>query len=295
MNWTNSNALSIVDLRAFIREGKQTCAAKDCNRKATDVHHLDYNHSNNDPSNLTPACKLCHDEEHGITADMNELKLLTREFYAVQDHRKALSNRIGAYERLGLPITYAHQALKDIEETEAKLKGYIKAMLKHNTFYNAWLKHVRGIGPLLSASLMADLGSPKRFQTVGQLWAYCGEHVVDGKAPRRKRGKKANWNSNLRTTLFKVSESFVKNKCFGRQLYNEYKAYYIDRDGPDPKWQPHKRAMRRVAKDFLRCLWSAWMDLRNLPTGQAHAETKVLSENWIEQVRPEKYCSPSAK
>ena len=213
---------------------------------------------------------------------MNELKLLTREFYAVQDHRKALSNRIGAYERLGLPVTYARQALKDIEETEAKLKGYIVAMLKHDPFYNAWLKHVKGIGPLLSASLMADLGSPERFNTVGQLWAYCGEHVNgDGEAPRRKRGEKANWNSNLRMTLFKVSGSFVKYKCYGRQLYDEYKTYYVERDGPDPKWQPHKRAMRRVAKDFVRCLWLAWLDSRNLPTGQAHAETKVFPENWI--------------
>jgi len=283
VNWTDSNTLPIADLRASIREGKQLCAAEGCDRIASDIHHLDHNHSNNDPSNLVPACKLCHDQEHHISADMNELKLLTREFYAVQDHRKALSNRIGAYERLGLPVTYARQALKDIEETEAKLKGYIVAMLKHDPFYNSWLKHVKGIGPLLSASLMADLGSPERFNTIGQLWAYCGEHVVDGEAPRRKKGNKSNWNGNLRMTLFKVSSSFVKNtRSFGRQLYDQYKVYYIERDGPDPKWQPHKRAMRRVAKDFVRCLWLAWMDSRNLPTGQAHAETTVFPEHWIE-------------
>ena len=283
MNWHNGNALSVADLRQSIREGKQTCAAEGCTRKASDVHHLDHNHSNNAPANLVPACKLCHDAEHGITADMNELKLLTREFYAVQDHRKALSNRIGAYERLGLPVSYARQALKDIKETEAKLKKYIQAMLKIDPFYNTWLKHVKGIGPLLSASLMADLGSPERFNTVGQLWAYCGEHVLDGEAPRRKKGQRANWNGSLRMALYKVSSQFVKIKgCYGRQLYDEYKAYYVERDGPEPKWRPHKRAMRRVAKDFVRCLWLAWMDCRNLPTGQAHAETKVFPEHWIE-------------
>lgn len=283
MNWQDSNTLPIADLRSLIRKGKRACAVEGCGRKATDLHHLDHNHSNNDPPNLVPACKLCHDEEHGITADMNELKLLTHEFYAVQDHRKAMTNRIKAYERLGLPTSYARQALEDLKETEAKLQRYVKAMLKTNTLYNAWLKHVKGIGPLLSASLMADLGSPERFQTVGQLWAYAGEHVVDGKAPRRKKGEKANWNSNLRMTLFKVSSQFVRIKgCYGRQLYDEYKAYYINRDGPEPKWRPHKRAMRRVAKDFLRCLWLAWMDCRNLPTGQAHAETKVFPDDWID-------------
>ena len=282
MEWENCNTLSVTDLRQSIREGKQVCAGVGCDRKASDVHHLDHNHSHNDPLNLAPACKLCHDQEHGISADLNDLKLLTRQFYAVQDQRKALSSRIGAYERLGLSVPYAAQGLRDIEALEATLKGYIKAMLKVNLFYNAWLKHIKGIGPLLSASLIADLGSPERFNTVGQLWAYCGEHVVDGKAPRRKRGKKANWNGALRMTLFKAVSSFIKNTdSFGRQLYDEYKAYYIERDGPEPAWQPHKRAMRRVAKDFVRCLWLAWLESRGKPMDRAHAETKVFPEDWV--------------
>lgn len=286
MEWNNNNILTKGDLRAAIREGKVTCAGMVCERKASDVHHLDHNHSNNDPSNLAPACKLCHDAEHGITADLNDLKQLVREFYAVQDHRKALANRIGAYERLGIPLPYAQMGLKDIEALEAKLQGYIRAMLKHNAFYNAWLKHVKGIGPLLAASLIADLGSPERFNTVGQLWAYCGLHVNDdGEAPRRKKGQMANWNGALRMTCYKVASQFVRtNDCLGRRLYDEYKQYYIDRDGADPKWQPHKRAMRRVMKDFVRCLWRAWMNVRNLPLSQPHANTKIFEDDWVSQL-----------
>lgn len=282
MNWRSNNALSKPELRDTVRNGKKRCAEKDCNRRATDIHHLDYNHSNNNPINLAPACKLCHDEEHGITADMNELKLLTRQFYAVQDHRRALANRIEAYKRLGLPTEHVQQAFEDIKELEEKLKSYIVKMLKSNTFYNAWLKHVKGVGPLLSASLMANIGSPERFNTVGQLWAYCGEHVIDGKAPRRKKGNKANWNSNLRMTLFKAASSFIKYDCFGRKLYDEYKLFYIERDSIEPKWQPHKRAMRRVAKDFSRCLYLAWLDHIGKPMNKARPETKVFPEHWIE-------------
>ena len=283
MDWKKTNALSIDELRSFIRGSKQICAIVSCKRKATDVHHLDHNHSNNNPINLAPACKLCHDEEHGIAADMNELKLLTREFYAVQNHRMALASRIKAYERLGLPTTYARQALEDIMETEDKLRNYIKAMLRHNAFHNAWLKHIKGIGPLLSASLMADIGSPERFNTIGQLWAYCGEHIIDGKAPRHRRGERANWNDDLRNTLFKTVSSFIRQTdSFGRQLYDRYKDYYIKRDGPNPAWKAHGRAMRRVAKDFVRCLWLAWMDCRNLPVGKAHPNTKIFPEDWID-------------
>ena len=255
---------------------------------ATDVHHLDGNHSNNDPANLAPARKVCHSAEHGITPQVNQLCLLTRSFYGVQEQRKALANRIFAYERLHLPVDFLKPALADVQATEDKLEGYIKAMLKHDPFYNAWLKHVKGISHLLGASLIADIGSPERFQTVGQLWAYAGEHVIDGKAPRRKKGVPANWNGNLRMTLFKVTESFVRLKnnddCFGRQLYDEYRAYYVERDGPEAKGVD-KKAKRRVAKDFLRCMWLAWLESRNLPQpGQPHRETKVFPEDWVKQL-----------
>jgi hypothetical protein len=104
----------------------------------------------------------------------------------------------------------------------------------------------------------------------------------DGKAPRRKRGEKANWNPALRVTLHKVVSQFLKSSnSFGRQLYDEYKAFYIERDGSDPAWQPHRRAMRRVAKDFVRCLWLAWMSSRGRPVDRAHPETKVFPEHWV--------------
>lgn len=281
MEWKNDNQLEIAELRELIRNDDYQCAVIDCDNPASDVHHLDGNHKNNEPSNLAPACKLCHDKVHGITPDMNDLKLLTREFYEIQKFRKSLANRIGAYERIGIPLSYCPLGLEDIEGLEAKLKKHIEALLKPNPFYNAWLKHVKGIGPLLSASLMAELGSPERFNTVGQLWACAGMHVVDGEAPRRKAGCKANWNPRLRMTLYKVASSFIKYDCYGRKLYDEYKTYYIERDGAEPKWKPHKRAMRRVMKDFLRCMWRAWMTSHNLPLSKPHAETKVFEQDWL--------------
>ncbi len=281
MEWKNDNQLELRELREAIRNDDILCAVIGCENPTSDVHHLDSSHKNNEPPNLAPACKLCHDKVHGISADMNDLKLLTREFYEIQKFRKSLANRIGAYERLGIPLNYCPLGLEDIKGLETKLKKHIIALLKPNLFYNSWLKHVKGIGPLLSASLMAELGSPERFNTVGQLWAYSGMHVVDGEAPRRKRGEMANWNAQLRMTLYKVASSFIKYDCFGRKLYDEYKAYYIKRDGAEPKWKPHRRAMRRVMKDFERCMWRAWMISRDLPLSEPHAETRVFENDWM--------------
>jgi len=305
MLWKTDNVLARHDLQAAIRNNFKPkarrdnaipyayCACLDCPgisekgvpHLATDVHHLDHNHSNNAPENLAPACKVCHGAVHGITPQVNQLTLLVRSFYGVQRQRIALNNRILAYERLHLPVDFLRPALADIQATEDKLERYIEAMLKHEPFYNAWLKHVMGISHLLAASLIADIGSPERFQTVGQLWAYAGQHVRDGKAPRREKGIPANWNSSLQVTLHKVVSSFVKlkgnDRCLGRQLYDNYRAYYIERDGEDSKGV-HARAGRRVAKDFLRCLYLAWLDTRNVPRpGAPHKETNIFPEDWI--------------
>lgn len=300
MQWQNDNKLERGELQETIRNNWRekkdkniplaycaclTCSGieyKDKPFLSTDVHHLDGNHSNNESTNLAPACKVCHSDEHGITPQMNELKLLTRTFYSVQNHRMALANRVRAYEHLHLPTEHLKLALEDIEASEKKMQRHLIIMLKDEPFYNSWLKKVKGIGPLLAASLMAELGSPEGFKTVGQLMAYSGMDVRNGEAPRRKRGEKANWNGNIRMTLFKAASSFIKKTdCFGRKLYDEYKTYYIERDGAEPKWKPHRRAMRRVEKDFLRCMWRAWMISRNLPLSKPHANTKVFEQHWL--------------
>ena len=55
------NELPIDELRGKIREGKLDC--QQCvELVASDVHHLDGDHSNNTPSNLVPWCKRCHNE-----------------------------------------------------------------------------------------------------------------------------------------------------------------------------------------------------------------------------------------
>jgi len=287
VEWKADNTLEKPDLKALVKSDEGVhCSRIGCDRRATDIHHVDGDHSNNEASNLVATCKLCHDQVHGISAEMTDLKLLTRLFYEAQAQRKAAGNRVGAYERLGIPVPTAKQALDDAKEYEEHLQRRIRAMLKVNLFYNAWLKHVKGIGPLLAASLISEMGSPTKFSTVSALWSYCGLDVRDGQARRRRKGELSNWNPMLRTTAWKVGTSFVQHKgTFGRQLYDRYKQYYQDKNDEGlSQGQIDNRARRKVAKDFLRCLWVAWMQAMNLPVSEPREGTWPMPRDWIEGV-----------
>jgi len=270
------------ELKQAIADGLR---CQSCYELATDIHRPDAQQGYI-KGNMVPLCVPCHQAIHGNEAKLSDLKLLTRLYYEQQGSRKRIANRVRAYGALDIPVPMAESALDDTKAMEETLKRYVIQLLKGNGIYNAWLKHVTGIGPMLGASLISEMGSAERFRCVSSLWHYAGMHVVEGEAPRRKRGQKANWNAALRMTCWKVASQFVKtNGCLGRQLYDQYKNYYIERDGPEPKWQPHNRALRRVAKDFLRCLWAAWMQAENLPVTEARKGTWPMPGDWIDGKR----------
>lgn len=129
-------------------------------------------------------------------------------------------------------------------------------------------------------------------RSVSQLWSYCG--YGDAKAQVRRRGERANWNSTLKMRAYLIAEATVKagvRKLDGcddsdgydlehrlantpyAEVYLATRAKYADathaeeckRCGPSgnpakpgsPLSDGHKhgRALRLVAKTFLRDLW----------------------------------------
>ena len=259
---------------------------------ATDVHHVNGNHKDNRPGNLAPYCKRCHNEVHGISDNLSELTINVRQFYDIQRQRMAMANRIRAYEALRYEVPHAHEILEGLVELETKAGKIVAAMVKREPIYQAYLDHVKGIGPMLSAVIISEMGDPGRFPNISSLWSYCGLSVQDGEARRRRKGEKANWNSVLRTTCaFKLPGQFIKKTdCFGRKLYDQYKAYYTERDGEElSKGHINNRAKRKVGKVFLSCLWLAWRELKGLPVTEPYAfgvqgghHSLVTPQEWME-------------
>lgn len=161
---------------------------------------------------------------------METVKIVVRRLYDAQQQRIAAQNRIARLVREGVvPKEHAESIFAKTTEMEVKLEKMYERIvakeLKGKRIMSEWLSKVKGIGPRLAGLLIANIGTPVRFANPSKLWAYCGLHVVDGRAVRRKKGQKANWNAELKTTAFKIATSFIKA---GDSPYNSL--YYAYRD-----------------------------------------------------------------
>lgn len=186
-----------------------------------------------------------------------------------------------------------------VRETEEKAKKMLKDFVGPEPIWNRFLSKIKGISYVLSANLIKELGYCEEADTVSQLWAYCGYHVVNGKAPKREKGKKLGFNLKLRTMVYKVSESLMKgNKGYYRSVYDSEKAKQLDRvhaigelsgkyngyeeeDTHLSKGHAHMRALRKMAKHFLSHYWECSRELVGLPVKKTYVEGVLEHEHLL--------------
>lgn len=231
--------------------------------------------------------------------DPNKTKLLVRGLYDVQKLRIQLDLRAQRLVRDGL---MAEDEAKNFFEipfgfftnAEKEMEKQMLSQIKEHPVYPWLKKDVKGCGPRISGLLIANIDPISRFDTVSKLWAYSGLHVIAGAAARRTTGQKANWNQELKTSLWKLASSFIKSENPYRTLYDQYKNRIYQRElnngqtiwtneGPltpdrvnvpdekrpaKPLWTAgriNNMALRYIAKQFLSDLYVHWRQLEGLP------------------------------
>lgn len=185
-----------------------------------------------------------------------------RQLLDIQKVRVAMGNRVAAMERDGLPehlIVHARATADGLAALEKDLNRYLERSARRHPMAS-WIKEQRGIGLPGFARLLGITGPLDRFATVSKLWAYLGMHVVDGAAPKRTKGERANWSPGGRVLCYQIGESIVKVGAGGpyRAAYDRKKAYYeTDR----PEWSQarrHNAALRYAVKELLKAMWVEW-------------------------------------
>jgi len=170
----------------------------------------------------------------------------------------------------------ASEKLDMLRQLENKYVRLTEKELQKTKWYNEVAlpaAESKGLGPMLAGGLLWTIGSAGRFATFGKIVKYAGLHVShEGKAPKRAKGQRVDWNPKLRTLLFKLTE--VWNKMpdsvwraqwdAWKQIYTETRPEILEEVSaggtPCGKGHIHNMARRKVQREFLRNLYGLWLD-----------------------------------
>lgn len=223
-----------------------------------------------------------------LSAD--EARYLVDAYYIMQDDRKRAHNQLRAVlshadEQHAVSENSVMQWLATQTET---IENQIKRALDKYTeahAMGAWMREIVGIGPVISAGLLAHIDIEKA-PTVGHIWRFAG---LDPSSKWVKSQKRP-WNAKLKTLCWKAGQSFMKlsmrEDCYYGRIYRERKEYEIARnergenavlaselikkvdntteahkhlsEGKLPPGQIDARARRYAVKLFLSHLHAEW-------------------------------------
>jgi len=193
------------------------------------------------------------------TLGSDEARFLVDAYYVMQEDRK----RSFAQDRTLSESDEPHGVIQWLAEQSHTLEGQIKSALDAYTqahLMGSWMREVHGIGPVISAGLLAHIYmgiwckhcrahsaaqcviyqadkkrklEPHTFTpeescpTAGHIYQFAGI-AGDGQKPWNKKQKRP-FNASLKTLCWKVGQSFLKQSnhpaCFYGHIYRERKSY----------------------------------------------------------------------
>lgn len=167
---------------------------------------------------LEPIARLRKDlrEAAGLLS-LQEVRYLVDLYYQIQDFRKATANQIRALSANEEPVNVLGWSFDTMRTIEVEIKRGLDIWTDQEpSGMGAWAKRVCGIGPIISAGLLAHIDITKA-PTVGHIWRFAGlDPTVEWK-PKTKRP----WNAALKTLLWKLGESFVKVSSNEADVYGK--------------------------------------------------------------------------
>ncbi len=238
-----------------------------------------------------------------------------RQFAALQDLRISVGNQMKAMVRQEIISEDELEGMFDesLNAFESAEKIASKAMVKYLPgipIWEQWLKHVRGMGDVLAAQLVAMVQPIGDFDTPSKLWAYaCGVPGDDGRVGLKK-GEQPHHNTALKVVCYLIGEAFIKSpprkegQVSYREFYDRYKARDAEKHAAEMvqfladkktgkavgggRWSDlhmNTRARRYAYKMFLSHLWQVMREIEGLPIRVPYV---------IEQLGHTGYVSPWA-
>lgn len=202
---------------------------------------------------VTLAADLLDDIERARICAENQLRA------AVED--KGLDPVLNAQH-----LAPIHETISSLREVEGQAIRRLQAAMKRHPL-GAFVQETPGLGAKTVGRFLGAVGPLEARTSPAQLWAYCGLHVVDGAAPRRRRGEVSNWSTRGRVRAYLMAWASVKQAGGETRRRSPYRDIYeralahdaeLQAGRPVPLTDGHMRAraMRKVSKAILRDLWA---------------------------------------
>ena len=235
-----------------------------------------------------------------VTLSDEEVRYLVDAYYIMQTQRIRADGQIRALSETKEP----HEILTWLSGQSHTLENQVRGALDRYTDAHPigrWMKSIDGIGPVLSAGLLAHIDIT-RAATVGHIWRFAGLDPTQ----EWKEGKKRPWNATLKTLCWKLGESFVKVSgkpdAFYGQVYATRKEWEIKQNQTG---QRSENAARVLAKKKFRkdTVAKAAYEAGRLPDAHVHAMAKRytvklflshLHHKWYEHAHGEPPPKPYA-
>jgi hypothetical protein len=222
------------------------------------------------------------------TLSADEARFLVDAYYMMQEDRKRAHNQVRALGETGEP----HAVIAWLASQSETLEDQIKRALDKYTQAHAmgsWMREVTGIGPIISAGLLAHIDITKA-PTVGHIWRFAGLDPTTS----WDKGEKRPWNAALKTLCWKAGQSFMKfsahEDCYYGHIYRERKAYEVTRNDTGGNAETAKAALaaKKIGKDTEAF---GHLSAGKLPPAQIDARARryavklFLSHMWEEWYR----------
>ena len=157
-------------------------------------------------TNLEPLQRLTKDLANASkTLSVREARYLVDAYYMLQENRISAAHQMRTLNSGNEP----HSVIDWLSQQNESLENQIKRALdkwSDGHAVGAWAKSICGIGPVISAGLLAHIDIT-RTPTAGHIWRFAG---LDPTCEWKKKEKRP-YNARLKTlAAFKLGESFVK-------------------------------------------------------------------------------------
>jgi hypothetical protein len=157
-----------------------------------------------------------------------EVRYVVDTYYGLQEFRKRAANQSRAGGESHEPTQLVAWMFAQFHTIEKQIVRVMDAV-SDRSIVGRWCKAQYGIGPVLTAGLLAHI-DPAKATTAGKIWRFAGLDPTI----QWKKGEKRPYNARLKVLAWKIGDSFVKfsnqPKCFYGHLYRQRKAFEVEQN-----------------------------------------------------------------